>query len=147
VRNNRLFYAVAFFGLALATPAFAATTTELNAKDAAALTRFVSDNGLSCTGCHAIDHKVVGPAWFAVAQKYHGQKNAKTLLENRIANGGSRTWGSIPMPPDQATKAQAKKLAGMILALDAAKAPANSLKTAPMKPAPRRAASKTHCGK
>ena len=30
-----------------------------------------------CVACHAIDHKVVGPAWMDVAKKYKGVKTYK----------------------------------------------------------------------
>ena len=53
-----------------------------------------------CTACHAIDKKVVGPAFRDVAAKYHGQSGAAQQLEAKIKNGGSGVWGSIPMPPN-----------------------------------------------
>lgn len=61
----------------------------------------------NCVACHAIDHKVVGPAWMDVSKKY---KNATTytykgkeypLLEGlimKVSHGGSGNWGSVPMP-------------------------------------------------
>jgi len=68
---------------------------------------------LGCTACHAIDKKVVGPAWKDVAEKYtgHGVKtftyNGKEypLVEGLVMKaslGGSRNWGTIPMPPNDA---------------------------------------------
>ncbi len=104
--------------IALAAVAQPAALAGVNKADAAKIKSYVESNGLSCMGCHAIGHQVVGPAWIAVAKKYHGQKGALALLTKRIANGGSGTWGSVPMPPGQATPAQAKKLAEMILDLD-----------------------------
>ncbi|MDD4887796.1 MAG: c-type cytochrome [Thiomonas sp.] len=51
-----------------------------------------------CFSCHAIDHKVVGPAFDAVAAKYAGKPGAKTLLMDAVKNGHVGTWGKIPMP-------------------------------------------------
>ncbi len=32
---------------------------------------------LQCNACHAIDHKVVGPAWMDVSKRYKGQATYK----------------------------------------------------------------------
>jgi cytochrome c551/c552/cytochrome c553 len=52
-----------------------------------------------CTACHALDQKVVGPAFRAVADKYRGNAGAVKLLSAKIKNGGAGVWGTIPMPP------------------------------------------------
>ena len=52
-----------------------------------------------CTGCHAIDHKVVGPAFRDVAARYRG-KNAHTALVDKVKRGGAGNWGAIPMTPN-----------------------------------------------
>jgi cytochrome c len=52
-----------------------------------------------CTACHAVDHKVVGPAFKDVAAKYHGQ-DVQQRLEEKVKNGGVGVWGQIPMPPN-----------------------------------------------
>ena len=52
-----------------------------------------------CTGCHAIDHKVVGPSFKDVAAKYRGQDVGSTLAQ-KIKKGGSGIWGQIPMTPN-----------------------------------------------
>ncbi|NCN22918.1 MAG: cytochrome C, partial [Gallionella sp.] len=52
----------------------------------------------NCLACHAIDHKVVGPAWKDVAVKYRGDATAEAHLINKIAVGGSGVWGSMAMP-------------------------------------------------
>ncbi|GAB1231581.1 c-type cytochrome [Ferrigenium sp. UT5] len=52
----------------------------------------------NCFACHALDKKVVGPAWKAVAAKYRGDANAQRYLENKIAKGGGGVWGGTPMP-------------------------------------------------
>lgn len=52
-----------------------------------------------CTACHAVDHKVVGPAFEQVAAKYEGDSGATAHLTQKIRAGGSGVWGSVPMPP------------------------------------------------
>jgi cytochrome c len=52
-----------------------------------------------CTGCHAVDHKVVGPSFNDVAAKYRGQDVEAALVE-KIRKGGSGVWGQIPMTPN-----------------------------------------------
>lgn len=52
----------------------------------------------NCLACHAIDRKIVGPAWRDVANKYRGDAGAEARLINKIAKGGSGVWGSMAMP-------------------------------------------------
>jgi cytochrome c len=70
-----------------------------------------------CVACHAIDHKVVGPAWMDVAKKYKGKKGAEAELVAKVKKGGSGVWGAMPMPPQPASEADVKKLVKFILAL------------------------------
>ncbi len=51
-----------------------------------------------CFTCHAIDRRVVGPAWKAVADKYRGDAGATAKLVSKVKQGGSGVWGSTPMP-------------------------------------------------
>ncbi len=55
-----------------------------------------------CTACHAIDRKVVGPAFRDVAAKYRQQNGAEQRLVNSTKNGSEGVWGNIPMPPNSA---------------------------------------------
>jgi cytochrome c len=72
----------------------------------------------NCFSCHAIDKKVVGPAYKDVAQKYAGQKGAVDKLAAKIMKGGSGVWGPVPMPANtQVNEAEAKKLAAWVLSL------------------------------
>lgn len=72
----------------------------------------------NCMACHAIDKKLVGPAYKDVAKKYAGQKDAGDKLAAKIMKGGSGVWGAIPMPANaQVNDADAKKLAAWVLAL------------------------------
>jgi cytochrome c len=71
-----------------------------------------------CATCHAIDHKVVGPALQDIAKKFAGQNDAAPTLADAIKNGHVGTWGQIPMPPDPTlTDAQIQQVVAWILTL------------------------------
>ncbi len=71
-----------------------------------------------CAACHAIDKKLVGPAYVDVAAKYKNDKNAVATLTKKVKEGGSGVWGQIPMPPNAAApEADIKELVTWILAL------------------------------
>lgn len=55
--------------------------------------------GNGCLACHAIDHKVVGPAYHDVAARYGKGPQALAKVTASIQQGGSGKWGEIPMPP------------------------------------------------
>jgi len=70
----------------------------------------------NCMACHALDKKLIGPAYKDVAAKYAGQKDAADKLAQKILKGGSGTWGAVPMPANpQVTEAEAKQLATWVL--------------------------------
>ena len=72
----------------------------------------------NCMACHAVDKKVVGPAYKEVAAKYAGQKDAADKLAEKIMKGSSGVWGQVPMPANtQVNEAEAKKLAAWVLSL------------------------------
>ena len=52
----------------------------------------------ACLGCHNVNKKVVGPSFQSIAQKYKNDSGAQTFLKNKIAKGGSGSWGVVPMP-------------------------------------------------
>ena len=71
----------------------------------------------NCMACHAIDKKLVGPAFKDVAAKYASDKSAADKLAVKIIKGGSGVWGPIPMPANsQVNEAESKKLAAWVLA-------------------------------
>ncbi len=84
---------------------------------------------LNCVACHAVDKKIVGPAWRDVGKKYKGatefEYNGKKypLVEGlvlKVSKGGSGHWGSMPMPandPSGAKKAKIEKLVHFELSL------------------------------
>ena len=55
-----------------------------------------------CMACHAVDKKLVGPAYQDVAKKYKPADEAK--LVEKVMKGGSGVWGPIPMPPNVTVK-------------------------------------------
>jgi cytochrome c len=72
----------------------------------------------NCLSCHAVDKKLVGPAYKDVALKYAGDKTAVDKLAQKIMKGGSGVWGPVPMPANtQVNEAEARKLAAWVLSL------------------------------
>lgn len=72
----------------------------------------------ACTACHAVDKKVVGPAYKDVAAKYKADAKAAAMLADKVKKGGAGVWGQVPMPPNpQVPDADVKTMVGYILAL------------------------------
>jgi cytochrome c len=71
----------------------------------------------NCLACHAIDKKLVGPAYTEVSKKYKGNKDAEAMLIKKVINGGGGVWGTIPMPPNPVKEDEAKVLVDWILSL------------------------------
>lgn len=84
---------------------------------------------LGCNNCHALNHKLVGPAWKEIGRRY---RNAVTFeyqgksypvaegLVAKISRGGGGNWGVEPMPaadPNGSNHARLGKLVGFILEL------------------------------
>lgn len=68
-----------------------------------------------CLACHAIDKKLVGPAYQDIAKKYTASDEA--MLIAKVKAGGTGVWGPIPMPPNAAIKDEdIKTLVNWILA-------------------------------
>jgi cytochrome c len=90
-----------------------------------------------CLACHAVDHKVVGPAWQDVANKYKGQAeisatltdgsvvkgSPKEVLTQKVHKGGKGNWTEVthgvPMPPysPRVSDADISKLVDFVLGL------------------------------
>jgi cytochrome c5 len=71
-----------------------------------------------CSACHAVDKKVLGPAYEDVAAKYRGDAGALARLTQKVKSGGTGVWGQIPMPPNaQVPDADTKALVSWILSL------------------------------
>jgi len=72
-----------------------------------------------CTACHAIDKKVIGPAYKDVAMKYKDDKDALTRLTAKVKKGGSGVWVQTAMPPNFLVKDDdIKQLVTWILTLN-----------------------------
>ncbi|HEY1057834.1 c-type cytochrome [Limnobacter humi] len=71
----------------------------------------------ACLSCHQVDKKVVGPAFKDVAAKYKGDKAAPAALAEKVKHGTKGTWGQIPMPAQNVTDEEAKKLVAWVLSL------------------------------
>lgn len=86
-----------------------------HAQDAAAAKALATKS--ACLACHAVDKKLVGPAFTEVAAKHKGQADAREKVAARIKSGGSGLYGPVPMPPQPNLKDdELKLLAGWILA-------------------------------
>jgi cytochrome c len=72
----------------------------------------------NCLACHAIDKKLVGPAYKDVAKKYENDKDAVTRLAKKVREGGVGVWGQIPMPANpQVNEAESVALVKWVLSL------------------------------
>ncbi len=79
--------------------------------------------GGDCLACHAVDKKVVGPAWKDVAAKYKGDAGARDMLVAKVIKGGKGNWdkvtGGLAMSPHPAkpSKEEITKIVDEILKL------------------------------
>jgi cytochrome c len=70
-----------------------------------------------CTGCHALDARVVGPSFREIAARYAGNGAARDHLAAKIRAGGRGVWGEVPMPPNPAVgEADVDAIVGWVLA-------------------------------
>jgi len=79
-----------------------------------------------CSGCHAVDREVVGPAYSSIATRYAGQADAVNKLATRIRDG----VGEMPAHPSL-NDAQRQTIAGWILSRKASNAGAQPAKQYP----------------
>ncbi|MDO9159406.1 MAG: c-type cytochrome [Burkholderiaceae bacterium] len=72
----------------------------------------------NCMACHAVDKKLVGPAYKDVAKKHGGDVSKADALAQKIIKGGSGVYGAIPMPANpKVSEADAKAMATYILGM------------------------------
>lgn len=70
-----------------------------------------------CMACHAVDRKLVGPAYRDIAKRYQGDAQAVDKLAAKVKKGGAGVWGPIPMPPHaHVSDADINKMVKWILA-------------------------------
>jgi cytochrome c len=92
------------------------TALVLTSFSGAALADMALAQAKNCMACHAVDKKLVGPAYKDIAAKYKGDGAAVDRLAVKIMKGGVGVWGAIPMPANpQVSDAEAKKLAQWVL--------------------------------
>ena len=71
----------------------------------------------SCTACHGMKQKIVGPGFSEIADKHKGQANLETYLTAKIREGGVGVFGAVPMPAQpQLSAADAGTIARWIAA-------------------------------
>ena len=52
-----------------------------------------------CFTCHKHEENFVGPAFLNIANKYHPTNSNIARLTKKIKEGGSGSWGKVPMLP------------------------------------------------
>lgn len=52
-----------------------------------------------CFNCHAPEHRIVGPSFLEIADKYRGAAGALEASVERVQKGSSGVWGPVPMLP------------------------------------------------
>jgi cytochrome c551/c552 len=65
----------------------------------------------SCSACHGMEDKLVGPGFREIARRYAGHADAAAYLAGKIKAGGSGAWGGVPMPPQALGEADARAIA------------------------------------
>ena len=68
-------------------------------------------NKHSCTACHGVDKKIVGPGFNEIAKKQAGKTD---YILSKIKAGGVGVYGQIPMPAQTLPDADAKQMAEWI---------------------------------
>ena len=66
----------------------------------------------ACNACHALEQKVIGPAFRDVAKRYAGDASAAARLAAKIRAGGGGVWGDVPMPGN--TALQEREIAQLV---------------------------------
>ena len=100
----------------LSAAAFAAAASAHAAADGEAIVKKAR-----CVACHSVDTKRVGPAYKEVAAKYKGDAKAPAHLFDKVREGGSGTWGQVPMiphPSDKISDEDLKVAIQWVLSLD-----------------------------
>ncbi|MES9943610.1 MAG: c-type cytochrome [Candidatus Thiodiazotropha sp.] len=74
-----------------------------------------------CLGCHKADAKLVGPAFKEVAAKYSSDAGAVDRLAAKVKAGSTPgeplVWGSVAMPPSQASLDDIKGVVSWVMTL------------------------------
>ena len=102
-------------GVAAARPD-AATATATGAAAGTGSTALALAARHTCTACHGMDNKIVGPGFKEIANKYAGRADAQAYLASKIKDGGQGVWGTIPMPSQGLSDNDANALAAWLAA-------------------------------
>ena len=70
----------------------------------------------TCTACHGLDSKLVGPSFVEIAKRHGARGDAAAYLTGKIRAGGTGVWGPIPMPPQSLSEADAQTIAQWLVA-------------------------------
>jgi cytochrome c len=70
----------------------------------------------NCMACHAIDKKLVGPAYKDVAAKYKGDAKAPAMLAAKVKAGGKGAGAKSRCRRTTSPPEEAKKLVAWVLA-------------------------------
>lgn len=79
-----------------------------------------------CFACHAVERKIIGPAWNDVSERYKGNAEAKDILVKWVHTGGTGRWkdpktgqemGMMPPYSPRVPDAEIDSLVDFILAL------------------------------
>lgn len=97
--------------VAAATTAVAAAPKAAASPGAAALALATKH---TCTACHGVENKIVGPGFKEIATKYAGRGDAEAYLLGKIRAGSQGVWGPIPMPAQGLPENDAKALAAWL---------------------------------
>jgi S-disulfanyl-L-cysteine oxidoreductase SoxD len=84
-------------------------TTQLKSADVSGI---LSKN--SCSACHGVDNKIVGPSFKEIATKHGARADAVAYLVAKMKSGSAGVYGAIPMPAQAIEEVDAKKVAQWI---------------------------------
>jgi S-disulfanyl-L-cysteine oxidoreductase SoxD len=65
----------------------------------------------ACAACHGVDNKLVGPSFKEIVAKQGARADAQAYLAGKIKAGGQGVYGSIPMPAQSLSEADAARIA------------------------------------
>ena len=106
--------AVAAATVATVAPRPAAAGAGVGGTGGAALLALATKH--TCTACHGVESRIVGPSFKEIATRYAGRADAEGYLTSKIKGGGQGVWGTIPMPAQSLPDNDAKALAVWLVA-------------------------------
>ena len=72
-----------------------------------------------CFNCHAAEHRLVGPAFLEIADRYRGVDGALETSVDRVQRGSSGVWGPVPMlPHGHHTRDQIREMVSWVYRLE-----------------------------